>query len=189
MLWLWYHLTLSLIIDLTHNLYIHKIAYCLNIVQWTWGLPVIVWLWQAIEQNPPCTALLLSMMNNDLRQFSLFILLMKRNTENISCKRTITNNSPLSFFLKRFTLSSDVLYAAYWLLSFFPFKASHSVISIQFLMPSPAVERVILNFQFKGFPWCSSEHQRLYFLHKLMTALSSRTCMKSGMKYLGIPSQ
>lgn len=45
-------------------------------------------------------------------------------------------------------------------------KASHSASSIQFLIPSPAFERVILNFQFKGVPWCLCERQHLYFCIK-----------------------
>lgn len=47
--------------------------------------------------------------------------------------------------------------------SFFPSKASYSLSSVQLLIPSPAGERMILNFQFKGVLWCLSEHQLLYF--------------------------
>ncbi len=49
------------------------------------------------------------------------------------------------------------------LLFFFSLKAAFSVNSIQFLIPSLAIESVMLNFQFKGVLPCLSEDLHLYF--------------------------
>ncbi len=101
-------------------------------------------------------------MNNYLHLFILFIFQIK--TKHRAYMLRLSGKQSQLCIILPFKKIYIIYSICCILISFLsPSNASYSVSSVQLLISSPAVERVILNFQFKSVLWCLSELPLLYF--------------------------